>query len=59
MKKTHSKIISLLVGFAVLAIPLCVEAQETIIDVSPMEYDFGNVEVGQSSSMIFTITNTN
>lgn len=34
-------------------------AQETIIEVTPTEYDFGNVTVGDSATAIFTIQNTN
>jgi hypothetical protein len=46
--------LGLLIGLAVVAAPLIASAQN--IDVTPEGWDYGNVKVGLSSTVIFTIT---
>ena len=54
----HLKAIGLFVVFAVLVAPLSVWAQDHM-EVSPLEYHFGDVLVGEAASVVVTITNVN
>ena len=53
MKRKFWTVIGLLVSILLLT-PLLVSAED--LDVSPMEWDFGDVELGTSRSQVFTLT---
>ena len=53
MKKHSALCFTLLLGLAVLAVP--VTSQAECIDITPASWDYGDVEVGTSESQIFTI----
>ncbi len=46
--------LALVIGLAVVAAPLSASAQG--IDVTPESWDYGNVKIGSSSSVVVTIT---
>jgi hypothetical protein len=54
MKKPNPLCFVLFLGLAMLATPLTASAEN--IDVTPASWDYGDVEIGTSSNMIFTIT---
>lgn len=53
MKMTNCKVIGLLVPILLLT-PLLVSAED--LSISPMEWDFGDVELAASRSQVFTLT---
>ncbi|BBO79853.1 hypothetical protein DSCO28_04190 [Desulfosarcina ovata subsp. sediminis] len=55
MKHFKISAMGFLMALVVYVIPFTASAQELSVD--PTEYDFGNVVIGESSSMVFTMTN--
>ena len=53
MKKYNALCFALFLGLVILAVPLVASAE--CIDVTPANWDYGDVEVGTSETQIFTI----